>query len=222
MNFQSQIVFSAVNNPAAMQIRKDIPFWQNVDEHYRIRQAQAVEAATAAAIEKTNQKWEATHREVLNQLKQITQSLEEAIPQAYREMEEALAHMACTLTKKLMADLPVDAERMRAVVNEAIGELEKDTSLNIRLHPEDLALLVEESEGNPGNLFQRSDKIRFVTDETLTRGGCYIKTPFGDFDATMESKWARVVAAFNKKTSKPQSSLHVPEDVKLMEEDSNP
>jgi len=218
MSFQSHITLHPNDSPADMQIRKDIPFWQSVDEHYRILQAQAIEAATVTAIEKTNQKWEATHRESLGQLKQVIRSLEEAIPLAYREMEEALAHMACTLTKKLMANLPIDAERMRAVVNEAIGELEKDTSLNIRLHPDDLALLAEQSKGKPDKLFERSEKIRFVTDETLTRGGCYIKTPFGDFDATMESKWARVLAAFNKKPPIPRTSLHVPENIETMDE----
>ncbi|MGA0409003.1 MAG: FliH/SctL family protein, partial [Limisphaerales bacterium] len=89
--------------------------------------------------------------ESLGQLRQVIRSLEEAIPLAYREMEEALAHIASTLTKKLMANLPIDAERMRAVVNEAIGELEKDTSLNIRLHPDDLACLLSSQKANLTN-----------------------------------------------------------------------
>ena len=62
-------------------------------------------------------------------------------------MEEALAHMACTLTRKLMANIPVDAERIKAVVSEAIGELERDAALQIRIHPDDLSLLSDGIEG---------------------------------------------------------------------------
>ena len=116
--------------------------------------------------------------------------------------------MACTLTKKLMANIPVDAERIRAVVSVAIGELEREVALQVRIHPEDLALLSEGTNGN--NLaiqFDRGEHLRFTPDENLTRGGCYIKNPFGDFDATMESKWARVVAAFHRRPQTPTKSL---------------
>ena len=68
----------------------------------------------------------------------------------------------------------------------------------------DLALLSNGIEGNQAKQFDRSENLRFIPDENLTRGGCYIKTPFGDFDATMESKWARVIEAFHRRP-KPQN-----------------
>ena len=172
------------------------------------------------ARQEAKDSFEVEHRALFEQVNSVVQNLEEAIPKAFREMEEALTHIACTLTKKLMANIPVDAERIRAVVSEAIGELEREAALQVRIHPEDLALLSEGTQGNnPAIQFDRGEHLRFTPDENLTRGGCYIKTPFGDFDATMESKWARVVAAFHRRPQTPTKSLETSQEVSEPQQD---
>ena len=191
--------------PLDISIRKDVPFWESIEAHYRSIREKAIKDARKEAHQEAKDSFEVEHRALFGQVNSLVQNLEEATPKAFREMEEALTHMACTLTKKLMANIPVDAERIRAVVSEAIGELEREAALQVRIHPDDLALLSEGAKGNnPAIQFDRSENLRFIPDENLTRGGCYIKTPFGDFDATMESKWARVIAAFHRRP-KPQN-----------------
>lgn len=217
---EHSIRFGAGPVPLDMSIRKDVPFWESIEAHYRSIREKAIEDARKQARQEAKDCFEAEHRALFDQVNSLVQNLEEAIPKAFREMEEALTHMACTLTKKLMANIPVDAERIRAVVSEAIGELEREAALQVRIHPDDLALLSEGTQGNnPAIQFDRGEHLRFTPDENLTRGGCYIKTPFGDFDATMESKWARVVAAFHRRPQTPTKSLETPQEVSEPQQD---
>ncbi len=217
---EHSIRFGAGPVPLDMSIRKDVPFWESIETHYRSIREKAIEDVRKEAHQEAKDSFEVEHRALFEQVNSVVQNLEEAIPKAFREMEEALTHMACTLTKKLMANIPVDAERIRAVVSEAIGELEGEAALQVRIHPEDLALLSEGIQGNnPAIQFNRGDHLRFTPDENLTRGGCYIKTPFGDFDATMESKWARVVAAFQRRPQTPAKTLEASQKVSETQQD---
>lgn len=217
---EHSIRFGAGPVPLDMSIRKDVPFWESIETHYRSIREKAIEDVRKEAHQEAKGSFEVEHRALFEQVNSVVQNLEEAIPKAFREMEEALTHMACTLTKKLMANIPVDAERIRAVVSEAIGELEREAALQVRIHPEDLALLSEGIQGNnPAIQFNRGDHLRFTPDENLTRGGCYIKTPFGDFDATMESKWARVVAAFQRRPQTPAKTLEASQKVSETQQD---
>ena len=217
---EHSIRFGAGPVPLDMSIRKDVPFWESIETHYRSIREKAIEDVRKEAHQEAKSSFEVEHRALFEQVNSVVQNLEEAIPKAFREMEEALTHMACTLTKKLMANIPVDAERIRAVVSEAIGELEREAALQVRIHPEDLALLSEGIQGNnPAIQFNRGDHLRFTPDENLTRGGCYIKTPFGDFDATMESKWARVVAAFQRRPQTPAKTLEASQKVSETQQD---
>lgn len=217
---EHSIRFGAGPVPLDMSIRKDVPFWESIEAHYRSIREKAIEDVRKEAHQEARGSFEVEHRALFEQVNSVVQNLEEAIPKAFREMEEALTHMACTLTKKLMANIPVDAERIRAVVSEAIGELEREAALQVRIHPEDLALLSEGIQGNnPAIQFNRGDHLRFTPDENLTRGGCYIKTPFGDFDATMESKWARVVAAFQRRPQTPAKTLEASQKVSETQQD---
>ena len=217
---EHSIRFGAGPVPLDMSISKDVPFWESIETHYRSIREKAIEDVRKEAHQEAKGSFEVEHRALFEQVNSVVQNLEEAIPKAFREMEEALTHMACTLTKKLMANIPVDAERIRAVVSEAIGELEREAALQVRIHPEDLALLSEGIQGNnPAIQFNRGDHLRFTPDENLTRGGCYIKTPFGDFDATMESKWARVVAAFQRRPQTPAKTLEASQKVSETQQD---
>ena len=174
--------------------------WDSVEAHYQNERQHDVKRAREEAEVNIRRQLEEEHREAALKIQGLIQSFQDAIPNAFKEMEQALAHMACTLTRKLVADVPVDAERMHAVISQALKELEKDAEVSIVIHPEDLELLKEESGQDSAASFNKEGKMKFESDAHLTRGGCYIKTPFGDFDATMESKWERIESLFHKQS----------------------
>jgi len=65
-----------------------------------------------------------------------------------------------------------------------------DVGVQLRLHPDDLGLVREflEQDAEPAG-------PRLVADERITRGGCILETAQGTIDATLETRWRRVIAA---------------------------
>ena len=170
--------------------------WESIQGHLASERAHVYERGRREAMVEVRRALEAEHRDTALKVRSLIRSFEEAIPTAFQEMEQALSHMACAMTRKLVADVPFDEQRMRAVVSQALDELANDADLQVRLHPGDMKLLEHETGAEPSDLFQHDGKIEVVPDARITRGGCYIKTPFGDFDATMESKWGRIESLF--------------------------
>ena len=180
--------------------------WDSIQKHFESERTQVYTRGRQEAATEVRRQLEAEHQETALKVQNLIRSFEEAIPAAFQEMEQALSHMACAMTRKLLADVPVDAERMRAVVAQALEELSKDADLEIRMHPSDMELLQNESGGSPSVMFSHEGQIELVPDARLTRGGCYIKTPFGDFDATLESKWERIESLFRPQKDEPNPS----------------
>lgn len=181
-------------------IQKTEDHWDSIEAHYKNQAQQDSNRIRQESEEKIRKQLKQEHQEKALQVHGLIQSFQEAIPGAFQEMEQALSHMACTLTRKLIADVPVDAERMHAVISQALKELENDSNVLIKIHPEDLKLITNESGKDPATCFSKEGQLKFETDEHLTRGGCYIKTPFGDIDATLETKWDRIESLFHKQT----------------------
>ena len=195
--------------------------WDSIQRHFESERTQVYSRGRQEAATEVRRQLEAEHQETALKVQNLIRSFEEAIPAAFQEMEQALSHMACAMTRKLLADVPVDAERMRAVVAQALGELSKDAELEIRMHPADMELLQNESGGDASVMFSHEGHIELVPDARLTRGGCYIKTPFGDFDATLESKWERIESLFRNQKEQPKSPQTAsPQEMTTLSSDS--
>ncbi|WP_459618404.1 flagellar assembly protein FliH [Bordetella sp. 2513F-2] len=44
----------------------------------------------------------------------------------------------------------------------------------------------------------RQGDWRVLADESITRGGCRVETPYGDVDATLQTRWRRVAASLGR------------------------
>lgn len=115
-------------------------------------------------------------------------SLREAVPQVFRQSEQAVTELAFEIAQKVMGVLPVTADMVSAVVREALAEVEGGTELSVRLNPSDLELL--EKMSSP--VLQSPDcgrKVKFVSSPEVARGGCLVYTNFGVLDARRDSKF---------------------------------
>jgi len=59
----------------------------------------------------------------------------------------------------------------------------------IHLHPDDLAIVRDELDDDG-----RYKGCRFIADGGVERGGCRVETPQGEVDATLQTRWHRVLA----------------------------
>ena len=187
--------------PVDVVIERTEDHWESIENHFANERMQDSSRIRKEAENDIRKLLEEEHQERARKVHALIKSFEEAIPSAFKEMEQALPHMACTLTKKMIAEVPIDTDRMQAVISQAMKELDTGSEISISIHPADLDLLKDESGEDPAQRFTHSGKLKFEMDTNITRGGCYIRTPFGDFDATMETKWRRIESLFQKQAA---------------------
>lgn len=112
-----------------------------------------------------------------------------------RLSDEVLA-MSLELTKLIVRQaVRVNPELIIPVLREAVASLPgvgADTVLF--LHPDDAALLRNAQSPEIGSLAN----MKIVDDAQLERGGCRIETGTTEVDATLETRWRRVMAALGR------------------------
>jgi flagellar assembly protein FliH len=117
-----------------------------------------------------------------------------------RGLEEQMGQSLITLAldvaaQVLRTELAERPDTMLAAVREVLrlNPAAPQGAMRLWVHPEDLELvrlhLAEElKEGN----------WRALADESVTRGGCRAETPYGDIDATLQTRWRRVAASLGR------------------------
>ena len=96
----------------------------------------------------------------------------------------------------MRSSLRVKPELVIAVVREAVAGLPGiSEQTTLFLHPADAALLRDLAATDP-QFKELSWKL--VEDPQLERGGCRIATPTTEVDATLETRWRRVIASLGR------------------------
>jgi len=118
-----------------------------------------------------------------------------------QDFEQSLANdvlsMSLELAKLIVRQsLRVKPEAVVAVVREAVESLPGVSDQTVLLvHPAD-AVLIRLAAENDRALGELPWKI--VEDEHIERGGCRLETPTTEVDATLETRWRRVLAALGR------------------------
>lgn len=121
--------------------------------------------------------------------------LEALEQQVDTQVAQELLDLALDISRQMLHQaLKVQPELLLGVVREAIGTLPHyNQGAHLVLHPEDAALvrerMGEQLEHSGWNIFE---------DDRIERGGARIETANSQIDATLESRWNRVVAALGQ------------------------
>jgi len=147
---------------------------------------------------------EAGRHEVEGRLEAERAALKELVAglnQLMHDFEEGLANdvlsMSLELAKLIVRQtVKVKPEAVLPVLREAISSLPSmDEQTTVRLHPADAQLLRRVAE---------TDKMlsalpwKIVEDAHIDRGGCVLETVTTEVDATLETRWRRVIAALGR------------------------
>lgn len=118
--------------------------------------------------------------------------------QADEQVAQELLGLSLDIARQMLHQaLKVNPELLLGVVREAIGTLPHfNQGAHLVLHPAD-AELVRERMGE--QLTHSGWKI--FEDDRIERGGARIETANSQIDATLESRWSRVVAALGQDAS---------------------
>lgn len=119
---------------------------------------------------------------------ELANNLDQALAKIDDEVAEELLGLAVALARQMVQyTLATHPEAVAETVRAALMQLPQGHA-HIRLHPGDLQLVQE----HLGEQLTHGGH-RLVEDDTVTAGGCRIESPGAQIDATMETRWRRVL-----------------------------
>ncbi len=162
---------------------------------------------TASQIEEIQRQareegFQAGHAEGLQKAVQENQRLSDLLGLIELQMDEQVAQELLDLSldiarQMLHQALKVDPELLLGVVREAIATLPHfNQGAHLVLHPDDAALVRERM----GEQLTHSG-WKIFEDTRIERGGVRLDTTNSQIDASLETRWKRVVAALGQDTS---------------------
>ncbi len=115
--------------------------------------------------------------------------------QMLQEAREDVIRFAIDVTDKVVRRVvQSDPSVVTDQVVEALTLLARPTAVEIQVHPEDRAI-VEELLPRMTTTVQACEHISISTAESISRGGCVVKTSGGKIDASLETQIARIAEA---------------------------
>jgi flagellar assembly protein FliH len=122
----------------------------------------------------------------------LVQSVGGQLDALQQDMAESLAVTAIHLARQIVrSELTGRPEAIVQVAHEAIDTLILSARhVTLRVHPDDHALIAE---GAAEVIEARGARV--VADPAISRGGCMVESNIGVVDATLETRWSRVVAS---------------------------
>jgi flagellar assembly protein FliH len=141
------------------------------------------------------QEGRARSTEEAQRLVQLVTAVDEALQQVDKQLSQEMLALALDIAKQMLRQaLQVRPELLLPVIQEAMASLPNaGQHPHLILNPEDAAMVRGLMEEELANLHWR-----IVEDPRITRGGCRIETSSSEIDATLESRWKRVLSALGR------------------------
>jgi flagellar assembly protein FliH len=158
------------------------------------REDESFEKGRRAAESSFSQQLVSQRNEMLDLQNGVLNSVRNAIPQVIRDTEAMLIDLAVATAERLVAGMPIDRESVEAAIREALTQVEDGSQVRVLLHAEDLTLL---KKGSSELLVadESGGSLLIEPSPEVTRGGCILRTRFGDIDARRETKLEQVKQA---------------------------
>ena len=151
--------------------------------------------------------YEAQWQQRLALANSLIEGLEHLAEHTREALAEELAVLAVEIARRVLQDeLRIAPERIVVLVRRLLEE-EGAMHLTIRLHPEDLPLVREALEAELAK-----GGHRLVADAAIGRGGCLVESDSHVVDATVPTRWRRLVARLWPESANWEEETDVPDD----------
>lgn len=181
------------NDPVSVQTASiALPTADDITKIYEETRAEAYRAG----FDEGHQAGEASRRELIAEEMQNLGALLGNLQVSLAHLDQTVADQLLDLaleiaTQVIRGSIAVQRDVLLPVIREAINALPlHHAHIIIYLHPKDAALVREQIGEQLG---QTGTQI--VDDPNLTPGGCTLKAGTSEIDATMETRWKRVLEA---------------------------
>ena len=190
----AQEVIPSAKLPTAAEVEQI--HQQAHEEGYQAGYAEGAQKARDEEQKARNE--EQTARDETQRLAGIIEAMDKELQHVDQQVAQNLLDLSMEIAKQLLRQaLKVKPELLLSVVSEAIGELPHFSQhAHLILHPSD-AELVRSKMGE--QLDHTGWKI--FEDAQLERGGCRIETAHSEIDASLDTRWKRIVSSIGQDSS---------------------
>lgn len=137
----------------------------------------------------------AQYAKQLEELAVLFASLDGEREAVLKQHEESMFALITTMVDRLVQhEVSVNPLVIQACLKKAMEYVVENSTVQIHLHGDDFGRLKKASLEN-SRLIEGKNRIQLVEDPNISVGGCFLKTDFGEIDATLENCKARLYAA---------------------------
>jgi flagellar assembly protein FliH len=127
------------------------------------------------------------------QLTRLVRAMDSALDQLGGDVAEEIATLAIALARQMVGDtLAATPEAVVAVVREALQQVPQG-KVRIHLNPEDVKLVRTHLDDQ-----LETGHHHLIEDAAVARGGCRLEATGCDIDATLATRWERVLAGIGR------------------------
>lgn len=147
------------------------------------------DAAHAAQVAEMRQEVVRVRDQVLGEMGRLYQDQHRRLETAMEDLEERLPELAMLLVRKVLGGYAPEAEALQAIVRDLLEDVSAaHEKVEVRLHPEALALLQRLGDDSP---LERSH-VTVGEDDSLGLMDCVVRHPYGEVDGRLETKLRRL------------------------------
>lgn len=179
--------------PAEPEPELRLPTAQDLEQMYEEARSEGYEAGHAAGYAAGQEKAQVSLTEKTNALAKMLKQFDSAISQLDEQISDELVTLAIAIAHKLVGEaVSATPEAIRHVVREALLHLPQNR-LRIHLHPVDAEVIREHL---AEHLSQGHHQL--LEDESIGRGGCRVESANCELDATMNTRWQKVIEGLGR------------------------
>lgn len=140
-----------------------------------------------------------------NQLEALLTSLPETINQSRLGLQTEIADILWMIIQPFFIEKSANRQAVELQINQILSQINSSQAIELCLHPNDIAAL---QSGDIRLDATHLNGLKIKSDESLTLGGCLIKTEHGVFDASIEKQVDKLKdILLHIKQGKPYESL---------------
>lgn len=166
-----------------------LPTADEIEAMYEQARADGEKAGYDEGRERAN----AQARAEVAKITALLQSMDESLDRLGGEVAEEIIELAIALARQMVGKtLSERPEAILPIVNEALQQMPQG-KVRIHLNPEDVQLVRQHMEDQLDHSHHQ-----LIEDATIERGGCHLEAAGGNIDATMATRWERVLASLGR------------------------
>jgi len=138
------------------------------------------------------------YQERIAKLGSLLSALDGQRADVLRQHEEHLLELIKTMVDRLVNhEVSVNPLVIKACLQKAMDYVVENSTVQVHLHADDFNRIKKISLDDP-SLLAGKNRVQLVEDPQIGVGGCFLKTDFGEIDATLEQSRARLFAVVEK------------------------